>query len=122
MFAIIKYLLHKHFQLSITYSSFIGFEFSMENQNILDGRQEERFYGREEKEKSKEHSDVYDKGIKCWSVCAVSFLLQFLVGGQVNSFGAVMLVSLWVPIQKIVRSSGTIFGMRINYLQFCANI
>ena len=94
MFAVIKYLLHKHFQLPITYSSFIGFEFKMENQNILDGRQEERFYGREEKKKYKEYSDmVFDKGIKCWSVCAVSFLLMFLTEGQVNSFGAAMAVS-----------------------------
>ena len=94
MFAVIKYLLHKHFQLPITYSSFIGFEFKMENQNILDGRQEERFYGREEKKKYKEYSDmVFDKGIKCWSVCAVSFLLMLLTEGQVNSFGAAMAVS-----------------------------
>ena len=93
MIAVIRYLLHTHFQLPITYSSFVGFEFSMENQNILDGRQEETFYGREEKKKSKEHSDVYDKGIKCWSVCAVSFLLMFLTEGQVNSFGAAMVVS-----------------------------
>ena len=65
----------------------------MEKEKILDGRQEERFY--DGKEKAKEHSGViFDKGIKCWSVCAVSFLLQFLVGGQVNSFGAVMVVSL----------------------------
>ena len=98
MFALIRYLLHKHFQLSITYSSFIGFEFKMENKNILDGKQEERSYGIEEKKKSKEHSDiVFDKGIKCWSVCAVSFLIQFLSDGQANSFGAVMLVSCDMP-------------------------
>ena len=94
MFAVIRYLLHKHFQLSIIYSSFIGFEFKMEDKNILDGKQEERFYSSEERKKSKEHSDiVFDKGIKCWSVCAVSFLLMFLTEGQVNSFGAAMVVS-----------------------------
>ena len=95
MFAVIRYLLHfQHFQLPITYSSLIGFVFKMENKNILDGKQEERFYGREEGKKSKEHSDiVFDKGIKCWSVCAVSFLLMFLTEGQVNSFGAAMVVS-----------------------------
>ena len=66
----------------------------MEKEPILDGRLEERFYDRKEKEKNKEHSDVvFDKGIKCWSVCAVSFLLQFLAEGQVNSFGAAMVVS-----------------------------
>ena len=64
----------------------------MEKEKILDGRQEERFY--DGKEKAKEHSDViFDKGLKCWSVCAVSFLLQFLAEGQVNSFGAAMVVS-----------------------------
>ena len=66
----------------------------MENKNILDGRQEERFYGREEKKKFQEHSDiVFDKGITCWSVCAVSFFLMFLTEGQVNSFGAAIVVS-----------------------------
>ena len=66
----------------------------MEKENILNGRLEERFYVRNEKEKTKEHSDViFDKGIKCWSVCAVSFLLQFLAEGQVNSFGAALVVS-----------------------------
>ena len=66
----------------------------MENENILDGRLEERFHGREEKKKAKEHSDiVFDKGIKCWSVCTVSFLLMFLAEGQVNSFGAAIVVS-----------------------------
>ena len=90
----IRCQLHKHFRLPITYSSFIGFEFKMENESILDGKQEERFYDREEKKKSKEHSDiVFDKGIKCWSVCALSFLLMFLTEGQVNSFGAAMVVS-----------------------------
>ena len=87
---------HKfHFALELPtlHHTVEGFEFMMEKEKILDGRQEERFY--DGKEKAKEHSDViFDKGIKCWSVCAVSFLLQFLVGGQVNSFGAVMLVSL----------------------------
>ena len=69
----------------------MGFEFIMEKENILDGRVEERFYG---KENAREHSDiVFDRGIKCWSVCAVSFLLQFLAEGQVNSFGAAMVVS-----------------------------
>ena len=66
----------------------------MEKEAILDGRLEERFYDRKEKEKVKEHSDVvFDKGIECWSVCAVSFLLMFLTEGQVNSFGAAMVVS-----------------------------
>ena len=70
------------------------FNFMMEKEPILDGRLEERFYDRNEKEKVKEHSDVvFDKGITCWSVCAVSFLLMFLAEGQVNSFGAAMVVS-----------------------------
>ena len=72
----------------------MGFEFMMEKENILDGRLKERFYVRNRKENAREHSDiVFDKGIKCWSVCAVSFLLQFLAEGQVNSFGAAMVVS-----------------------------
>ena len=72
----------------------MGFEFMMEKENILDGRLKERFYVRNGKENAREHSDiVFDKGIKCWSVCVVSFLLQFLAEGQVNSFGAAMVVS-----------------------------
>ena len=70
----------------------------MEKENILDGRREEKIYYGKEKERAKEHSDlVFDKGIECWRVCAVSFLIQFLSDGQVNSFGAVMLVSYDVP-------------------------
>ena len=88
---------HKfHFALALPtlHHTVEGFEFMMEKEKILDGRQEERFYGREEKKKFQEHSDiVFDKGIKCWSVCALSFLLMFLTEGQVNSFGAAMVVS-----------------------------
>ena len=86
---------HKfHFALALPtlHHTVEGFEFMMEKEKILDGRQEERFY--DGKEKTKEHSDfIFDKGLKCWSVCAVSFLLQFLAEGQVNSFGAAMVVS-----------------------------
>ena len=51
--------------------------------------------------KIKKDSDiVFDRGLKCWSVCAVSFLLQFLAMGQVNSFGAAMMVSCSMPPLK----------------------
>ena len=76
----------------------MGIDLMMEKENILDGRQEEKFYYGKEKERAKGLSDlVFDKGIECWRVCAVSFLIQFLSDGQANSFGAVMLVSCDMP-------------------------
>ena len=72
----------------------------MEKENILDGGLG-RLHDGKDNEKDKKDSDiVFDRGLKCWSVCAVSFLLQFLAMGQVNSFGAAMMVSCSMPPLK----------------------
>ena len=65
----------------------------MEKENILDGGLERLYDGKENKKAKKDSDTVFDRGLKCWSVCAVSFLLMFLTEGQVNSFGAAMVVS-----------------------------
>ena len=72
----------------------------MEKENILDGGLERLNDGKEIKKAKKDSDIVFDRGLKCWSVCAVSFLLQFLAMGQVNSFGAAMMVSCNMPTFK----------------------
>ena len=69
----------------------------MEKENILDGGLGGLKDGKEHEKAKKDSDIVFDRGIECWSVCAVSFLLQFLAMGQVNSFGAAMMVSCNMP-------------------------